>query len=173
MDVEHLRVLRMNVDRLLASLRRCAWAPGMRVLEIGPAEEGGFQAHLPAGACVETLDIESSARPTFVADLTALHDGVPRAVFDLVVCTEVLEHTLDPFSAVAGLRSLLVPGGMAAVSTPFNFRIHGPLPDCWRFSEHGLRVLFRDFDHCEITTLECPGRPLMPIHYTLTARRPR
>ena len=63
-------------------------------------------------------------------------------------------------------------GGLAFVTTPFNFRIHGPLPDCWRFTEHGLRALFREFDIVELTEEPTPDRPLMPIHYRLVARRP-
>jgi hypothetical protein len=46
------------------------------------------------------------------------------------------------------------------------------LPDCWRFTEHGLRALLRDFELEELTATETPGRPLMPIHYAIVARRP-
>ncbi len=58
------------------------------------------------------------------------------------------------------------------VSTPFNFRIHGPLPDCWRFAEHGLKELFDAFEILELVALEDEERFLMPIQYTLIARKP-
>jgi 2-polyprenyl-3-methyl-5-hydroxy-6-metoxy-1,4-benzoquinol methylase len=84
----------------------------------------------------------------------------------------VLEHTLQPFDAVREMRRMLKAGGILALTTPFNFRIHGPLPDCWRFTVHGLKALLRDFDEVEVRELATPGRDLMPIHYTATARKP-
>ncbi len=67
---------------------------------------------------------------------------------------------------------MLKPGGLAFITTPFNLRIHGPLPDCWRFTEHGLRELFKDFDILELSSLESEERFLMPIQYTLIAKKP-
>ena len=57
-------------------------------------------------------------------------------------------------------------------STPFNFRIHGPLPDCWRFTEHGLRALLKEFEVVELNQVDTPERELMPMHYTFVAKRP-
>jgi SAM-dependent methyltransferase len=78
---------------------------------------------------------------------------------------------LQPFDAVNEIRRILKPGGVVIVSTPFNFRIHGPLPDCWRFTEHGLRALFKDYEIISLDALEEEDRFLMPIHYTLIARK--
>ncbi|MCK5818286.1 MAG: methyltransferase domain-containing protein [Psychromonas sp.] len=50
--------------------------------------------------------------------------------------TEVLEHTLNPFRAINEIYRILKPNGILIMTTPFNFRIHNPLPDCWRISEH-------------------------------------
>jgi hypothetical protein len=79
---------------------------------------------------------------------------------------------VQPFDAVAELRRLLRPGGHLILTVPFNLRIHGPLPDCWRFTEHGLRALLRNFTDLEVEAVETPDRPLMPIHYTVVAERP-
>ena len=76
----------------------------------------------------------------------AENEFLPDDSFDCIVCTEVLEHTLQPFAAVAELRRLLRAGGRLFLSVPFNFRIHGPLPDCWRFTEHGLRAMFAGWE---------------------------
>ena len=57
------------------------------------------------------------------------------------------------------------------MSTPFDFRIHGPLPDCWRFTEHGIRLLLSDFKTIEIKALENENRFLMPYHYTTVAKK--
>jgi len=172
MDVDHLEALRANILEFYRALARDGYREGMRVLDVAPETHAGIRPHLPPDARVETLDIAASSGATFIADLCDLPADMPEGAFDIVVCTEVLEHTLDPFAAVGGIRRLLKPGGLAAISTPFNFRIHGPLPDCWRFSEYGLRALFKNFTIEQLTPLETPDRPLMPIQYTLLARRP-
>jgi 2-polyprenyl-3-methyl-5-hydroxy-6-metoxy-1,4-benzoquinol methylase len=89
----------------------------------------------------------------------------------VVVCTEVLEHTLNPFLAVDEIHRLLKAGGILLATTPFNFRIHGPLPDCWRFTEHGIRALLRNFSEVKIDAAEDKRRFLMPFHYTTVARK--
>jgi 2-polyprenyl-3-methyl-5-hydroxy-6-metoxy-1,4-benzoquinol methylase len=123
-------------------------------------------------AQIDTLDLDARSGATYVADLCTRNDAIlPDGHFRFVVCTEVLEHVLDPFAAVREIGRLLEPGGLVFATTPFNFRIHGPLPDCWRFTEHGLRVLFRDLELLEMTEVGTAGRDLMPIHYRLIARR--
>lgn len=51
-------------------------------------------------------------------------------MFDYILCTEVLEHTLNPFRAVYEMFRILKPKGLLFISVPFNFGIHRPLPDC-------------------------------------------
>ena len=96
---------------------------------------------------------------------------IPELYFDFVICTEVLEHTLNPFNAVNEIYRVLKPGGAAFVSTPFNLRIHGPLPDCWRFTEYGLREMFKKFQIEKLNALESSDRFLMPIQYTLIVKK--
>jgi SAM-dependent methyltransferase len=65
--------------------------------------------------------------------------------FDVVICEQVLEHVLDPCAAARNLRGLCVEGGHVVVSTPFLVRVHElpayGMPDLWRFTPRGLRVL--------------------------------
>jgi SAM-dependent methyltransferase len=76
-------------------------------------------------------------------DLCAPLDEPER--FDVVICEQVLEHVLEPCAAAANLRELCVPGGHVIVSTPFLIRVHElpayGMPDLWRFTPRGLRVL--------------------------------
>jgi len=109
---------------------------------------------------------------TYTADITKYNDFLPDMSFDYIVCTEVLEHALQPFDAVLEMKRLLRSEGMLFISVPFNFRIHGPLPDCWRFTEHGLRTLLSDFRILEMQTVETADRPLTPIHYKVVAQKP-
>ena len=144
--------------------------PGL-LLDIAPQDHAGAQPFFPSSVKCETLDINPRAGCTYTGDICVLNRRIPCGRFDYIVCTEVLEHTLRPFDAAAELHRLLKPGGLLFVSTPFNFRIHGPLPDCWRLTEHGLRELFKAFEILELCGVATPDRPLMPIHYTLVARK--
>jgi SAM-dependent methyltransferase len=173
MDVAHLAEIRASVDALQREAVERYVAAGTVVLDVAPQDHAGIRPLLPANVTLETLDIDPAAGATYTADLCAHNPSIPADRFATVFCTEVLEHTLDPFAAVAELGRILAPGGHLVLSTPFNFRIHGPLPDCWRFTEHGLRALLRDLELVDLTAVETPDRPLMPIHYRTVARRPR
>lgn len=172
MDVAHLAEIRASVQSFQAEAITRWVTPASVVLDVAPQDHAGVRSMLPHGATLETLDIDASAGATYTADLCATNDHIPAERFDCVFCTEVLEHTLQPFDAAAELYRIIAPGGRLVITTPFNFRIHGPLPDCWRFTEHGLRALLREFDEVEISAVQAPARPLMPIHYRTSARRP-
>jgi SAM-dependent methyltransferase len=170
MDIDHLAAIRANVSDFM---RRCSeqYARPGRLLDIAPQDHEGARPYFPDFVTVETLDIDPKADCTYVGDICRPNESIPSARFDFIVCTEVLEHVLQPFDAVRELRRLLMPGGLLFVTTPYNFRIHGPLPDCWRFTEHGLRALLGQFEILELRALETPGRDLMPIQYTTVARK--
>ena len=171
-DVAHLKLIRASVEELQRAAIDEYVGDGATVLDVAPQDHAGVAALLPAGTLCETLDLDPASGATYVADICHRNEHVPSARFDCVFCTEVLEHTLQPFHAVGELRRLLAPGGVLVLSVPFNFRIHGPLPDCWRFTEHGLRALLEDFEILMLDTVETPDRPLMPIHYRVIARAP-
>jgi SAM-dependent methyltransferase len=170
-DISNLSAIRANVRRFLEKTGT-EWGrrPG-RLLDVAPQDHEGARPFFAETVEIETLDINPRAGTTYCADLCRTNMEIPAARFDLVVCTEVLEHVLNPFTAIAEIYRLLKPGGIILATSPFNFRIHGPLPDCWRFTEHGWRVLLADFEDLNIETLEDPERFLMPIHYAVSARK--
>jgi len=63
--------------------------------------------------------------------------------FDLVICEQVLEHVLDPLTAVNTLRRICRDDGHIFVSTPFLVRLHEHPGDYWRFTPDGMEVLLR------------------------------
>jgi SAM-dependent methyltransferase len=140
-----------------------------KLLEIGPQTQSVVKESF-RGYQIDTFDIVPTHHPTFVGDITKYNRFIADSSYDVIACLEVLEHTLNPFDAVKELRRLLKHEGYILLSAPLNWRIHGPVPDCWRFTEHGWRVLLRDFDIIDIDILETPGRELFPVKYNVLAR---
>jgi SAM-dependent methyltransferase len=171
MDDEHGRLARSHVNRFLEDAAAKYASGPCRLLDVAPQDNGGVRGFFGPHVTIDTLDMDPEAGCTWTADLCGQNPHVPSGHYDIVVCTEVLEHVLQPFKAVAELQRYLRPDGILLVSTPYNYRIHGPLPDCWRFTEHGLRALLDGFEIVKLTPLETPDRPLMPINYTVTARK--
>lgn len=179
-DVAALASIRNNVEVFMkhcAATYACNCVDATELptlLDVAPQDHSGA-APFFTDVAVETLDIDPGSDATYIADLCNCdycRELVGSERFEFVVCTEVLEHTRQPFKAVESIFTMLKPGGYAFVTTPYNFRIHGPLPDCWRFTEHGLRELFRRYEIVELDALETEDRFLMPIQYTLVARKP-
>lgn len=171
MDRHFLDIIRENIS---VFLKRAAsqYTDGRgRLLDIAPQVHEGARPYFPAPLVVETLDIDPASGCTYIGDICRRNSFIADSTFDFVVCTEVLEHTLQPFHAVDEISRILKPQGKLFLSVPFNFRIHGPLPDCWRFTEHGLRALLGNFKILELNSLETDSRPLMPIHYTIVAEK--
>jgi SAM-dependent methyltransferase len=80
------------------------------------------------------------------ADLQGTVESLPvdDATYDVVLCTQVLEHAADPAAAVTELRRVLVPGGRVLLST-HGVQVYHPAPeDLWRWTHTGLERLFRE-----------------------------
>jgi 2-polyprenyl-3-methyl-5-hydroxy-6-metoxy-1,4-benzoquinol methylase len=163
-DQEQLDIIRQNVTDTIELARDRYDIEGVDVLEIGLLKGGAKDVFIFAK--VETFDIIEGG--DYCGDICEPCEALA-GMFDAVICTEVLEHTANPFNAVNTLQSLLKDGGKAFVTTPFNFRIHNPLPDNWRFTEHGLRELFKMWSSVEVVGIETDGRELMPVCYRVIA----
>ena len=125
-EQESLDIIRDNVNHVIELARIEYDHEGMRVLEIGLLKGGAKDTFKHAD--VRTLDIVEGA--DYKVDLCSYNDIVCEPDlygFDCIICTEVLEHTINPRGAVSSIRTaLLKRGGKAYVTTPFNFRIHNP-----------------------------------------------
>ena len=86
-----------------------------------------------------------------VADLNRDSFPVLQEKFDLVLCLDVLEHLLDPWSALKEIHKNIQPGGSIIVSLPNvrNFRVLLPLlfAGRWDYRDTGIleRTHFRFF----------------------------
>lgn len=103
------------------------------------------------GKNFKTLDVSPEYKPDIVGDIhnLPLDDGGVGAI----LCKSVLEHLEDPAKAVSEMRRVLKPGGKILIYTHFVYPYHarrGIYKDYFRFTEDGLRHLFRDFKKVEI-----------------------
>jgi SAM-dependent methyltransferase len=170
-DKKHYTLIRENVSNFIKDLSTWFDSKDYLLLDVAPETHLGAKEHFKY-ATIKTLDIDPDSGADYIADLCETNtDVIPDNTFDIVICTEVLEHTNNPFNVVNELERIVKPGGLVCVSTPFNFRIHGPLPDNWRFTIHGLKTLFSNYEDVKIKELLDSERDLMPIHYTLQAKK--
>jgi SAM-dependent methyltransferase len=114
----------------------------VRVLDVGC----GVKPYYPffAGVASEYLGVDVVENPAaeLLGSVEAL--PVPDGGFDLVLCTQVLEHCDDPAQAVRELRRVTAPGGRVLAST-HGVQVYHPSPvDYWRWTHEGLRKLFDD-----------------------------
>jgi SAM-dependent methyltransferase len=70
--------------------------------------------------------------------------------YDLVLCTQVLEHCTNPQRIVDECHRVLTPGGTLIVTVPSVYPVHGYPADNWRFMPDGLRHLLRAFSQVEV-----------------------
>jgi SAM-dependent methyltransferase len=119
-----------------------ATTPGAAVLDLGAGDApyrelfahvryrtSDWSQSLHAGAV--TVDVVGSAEALPVDDGT----------FDLVLCTEVLEHVPDPGAVLAECFRMLAPGGRVAITVPLMWELHELPYDYYRYTPAGLKHL--------------------------------
>ncbi len=73
--------------------------------------------------------------------------------FDLVWCSQTLEHCREPIAVLREFHRILKPGGEAWLTAPFYYEEHEKPWDFWRFSQFGWRQL-ADVSGFEVVEIE-------------------
>ena len=147
-----------------------------RLLDVGC----GIKPYEPffAGAIAEYIGVDV-ANPAAELEGTVEEIPVPDGSFELVLCTQTLEHVEDPSRAVRELRRVVAPGGRVLAST-HGVQVYHPNPgDYWRWTHAGLERLFREnafWSTVTVTpgsgTTACIGM-LVSTYMALLAKRAR
>ena len=112
-----------------------------RVLDIGCGRKPYYPYFAESASEYVGVDIDVDNR--FADLLGPVEDlPVPDASFEVVLCTQVLEHAGDPDQAVSELHRVTAPGGRVLAST-HGVQVYHPAPeDHWRWTHTGLELLF-------------------------------
>lgn len=119
-----------------------ATPPGASVLDLG-AGNAPYR-ELFAHTEYRTNDWSQSAHlGAEEADIIGSADDlpVPDASFDLVLCTQVLEHTAEPAATLDECFRVLVSGGRIALTVPLLWELHELPHDYFRYTGPGLTHL--------------------------------
>lgn len=119
--------IRLIERRRLAIIRRFVGdARGLDLAEVGSG--GGHVLRMFRGARITAIDVSGAyldvARRNLAGYDARFVKGevdkldLPAASFDRIVCTEVLEHTVDPAAVLGAIARLLRPDGVAAITVP-------------------------------------------------------
>ncbi len=133
------KITRKNLEKFLEK-----YATTERVLDLGSGGSS-YGSFFPNRI---TVDIDPKRNPDIVADAQKLpfKDGE----FSFVLCTEMLEHTLNPFKVEEELRRVMAKGGTLILSTRFVYPLHDAPHDYWRFTKYGLTKLFEAWEIIEL-----------------------
>ena len=115
----------------------CSLPAGGLVLDAGAGENAPYRNCFLQHR-YESADIVPGA-VTYVCDVASIPVEDDR--FDIVVCTQVLEHVPEPTVVLAELYRVLKPGCKLWLSAPFYYEEHLQPYDFFRYTRFGMRSL--------------------------------
>jgi 2-polyprenyl-3-methyl-5-hydroxy-6-metoxy-1,4-benzoquinol methylase len=150
---------------------------GMELLDVGSStrrfrtqtqpyiEEQVFAPLRRRGVQVYHLDQKSAEGVDFVVDINDLNAGSLGKIFDVVLCSSMLEHVRFPEKISRVLLDMVKPAGMVLVTVPRVYRYHpDPVDTGFRPSFSQLLALFPGTEVLAQAKLRVNGKNW--YHYT-------
>lgn len=123
---------------------------GKRILEAGSRNVNGSVRSIAEKIHPESyigIDMEDGPGVDQICNIYDLVSEFGQDYFDVVFCTETLEHVQDWILAVSNLKTVLKPSGILIVSVPvIGRKYHGYPHDYWRYQPKDLAAIFADMD---------------------------
>lgn len=122
---------------------------GKRVLEVGAFDvNGSLRPYVQSLAPQEYVGTDLRSGPgvdvVCAGEQVCARFGEER--FDVVICTETLEHVEDWRAVISALKRVLAPGGVLLLTARGpGYPRHDYPGDHWRFTPEDMRTIFADF----------------------------
>ena len=125
-----------------------------KLLDVGCGQMP-FRHLLPPGAIYTGIDIPAASsfgmqKNSDIVEFDGTRIPFPDNHFDAILCTEVIEHAIDPEALIAEMHRVLRPGGSLVLTVPFAARVHHIPYDFHRFTRYRLAQMFAAFGHVSI-----------------------
>jgi SAM-dependent methyltransferase len=148
----HLRLLvDLQTNSIYRDLRKQLKNFSGRLLDIGCGNSPFRHLLDPAISEYQGIDIEGASAFGYRNEQITYYDGKVMPFvdysFDALLCTEVLEHVLDPSGLIQEMHRVLKPGGVGIITIPWSARFHYQPFDYHRYTPSALKTIFQLFDH--------------------------
>lgn len=110
--------------------------PHTRVADIGCGSKPFRKSIVQKNWQYHGFDITSDSEHTH---FDGLRVPSPDGTFDIVICTEVLEHAREDLILISECSRILKSNGLMIVAIPFMYPIHGEPNDFRRYSTFGIK----------------------------------
>ena len=153
-------------------------SPPHNVLDVGCGSMP-YRDLFPSSACYEGLEIDQPRNRSNHL-VTYFYNGTDFPIsdnsFDVVLCSQVLEHCFTPDSLLCEISRVLRPGGYLILTIPFVWPEHEQPYDSQRYTSFGLRDLIDRSNyktlHLEKTNVGLSALIQLTIEYVESLLRP-
>lgn len=142
---ERLQIERFPIIEFVRNFGLTEVRAGMETLDAGSghlSEQHQREEILATGCGLVTCDLNPGPGVDVVADISTMPFDPGR--FDLVLCTQVLEHVKKPAVVVAEVFRVTKPGGVAIFTAPQSSPLHNLPWNFFNYTNLGLRLLLEE-----------------------------
>jgi len=139
-----LRIMRYHLFRVEKFIREASSLhnkANLKILDIG-AESRPYEKYFDQAEYI-AQDIQQNSTNT-IDIIGDINEGLPKILdgsFDVIICSQVLEHLKRPHVAFSEFFRILKPEGRLYLTTHLVFEEHMIPHDYFRFTRYGLRWL--------------------------------
>lgn len=163
----------LSTERIESNAILREWCASIKgdVLSIGSGgdidKQGStYREYFVKASSYVTSDVDEAMGTDILLDARDMQ--LPDQSFDCVFCSGVLEHVDDHAAVVSEVWRVLKVKGVFLLGVPFKQPIHRAPKDFWRFTEHGIRWMLRQF---QVEVIKPLGDPAFPFGYWVKARK--
>ena len=135
---------------------------GVKVCDVGCGEQPWKNFIESLGAEYIGIDLQQNSQNTVHVLADICHIALPDESFDIVLCTEVLEHIQDIKAALKELARLTKADGKMIITLPFFYPLHEEPYDYLRITPHQVLKLAEQLN-LQVKELSTSGNELEAI----------